>query len=95
MGSLLGFLCSCGLVAAAWEGSLQPFGIAFFVIAAIAGAFLFPYTVGTFMTMVMSGSIFAILAGLVSGHPGSALTALGIGVGAFLTQFFVGSVRGI
>lgn len=93
MGAILGFIVGVGLAISAWDGSLEPWGLGVFVVAGVLGVVLIPRTVGMFMTGVMGFSPIAILAGLISGHGSSALTALGIGIGAFATQLLVGKLR--
>jgi hypothetical protein len=93
MGSIAGFFVGIGLISSAWSGDLSFWGIPIFVIAAIVGVFLMPMFVGTFMTGVMFASPIAVIAGFINGNSDSAITALGIGVGAFVVQFIVGSVH--
>jgi len=49
--------------------------------------------VGTFMTGVMFASPIAVIAGFINGNSDSAITALGIGIGAFVVQFVIGSAH--
>jgi hypothetical protein len=46
------------------------------------------------MTSIMFGAPIAVIAGLIAGNSDSALTALSIGVGAFVVQFVIGKIRG-
>ena len=93
MGSILGFFTGLGLISSAWSGDLTFWGIGLFLVLALLGAFVFPRTVGTFATSVMFMSPIAVVAGLINGTSSSALAALGIGIGAAVTQFIVGRVR--
>ena len=93
MGSILGFFTGLGLISSAWSGDLTFWGIGLFVVLALLGTFVFSITVGTFSTAVMFMSQLAVIAGLIYGTSSSALAALGIGIGAAVTQFLVGRVR--
>jgi hypothetical protein len=95
IGGFLGFFAGIGIVISAWQGTLEPWGFGFFAIAAVVGVVLFPMTVGIFMTNIMIFTPIALLAGLITGNGDSALVALGLGVGAFITQFIVGAVRNV
>lgn len=94
MGSLLGFFVAIGMIGSAWSGTLSFWGLPIFIVAALIGIFLMPMTVGTFMTSIMFGAPIAVIAGLIAGNSDSALTALSIGVGAFVVQFVIGKIRG-
>ena len=93
MGSIFGLFAGLGLISSAWSGDLTFWGIGLFVVLALLGTFVFPRTVGTFATAVMFMSPIAVIAGLINGTSSSALAALGIGIGAALTQFVVGRIR--
>lgn len=93
MGSILGFFAGLGVISGAWSGDLTFWGIGLFIGLAVVGTFLFPRTVGTFATAIMFMSPIAVIAGLINGTSDSVLAAIGIGVGAALTQFLVGKVR--
>lgn len=95
IGGFLGLSGALGMIAGAWSGTLEPWGFGVFLIAGLVGIFLMPMTVGIFMTIMMSASPIAVLAGIISGQGSSALTAAGIGLGAFVTQWIVGAVRGV
>ena len=94
MGSLLGLFASIALVIAAWDGELSFWGLPIFIIAALVGVFLFPMTIGTFMTAIVFASPIAIIAALINSNSQSAISALAIGVSAFVTQFIITKVRG-
>jgi hypothetical protein len=55
--------------------------------------FLFPVTIGTFLTGVAIASPIAAILGFVFGNASSGLAALGIGILAFGGQFIIGLVR--
>ena len=93
MGSLFGFFAGLGIISGAWSGDLEAWGFGAFLVFAIVGVLIFPRTIGTFMTAVMTLGAVAILAGLVSGNGDSAFVALGITLGAAATQFLIGRVR--
>lgn len=93
MGTLIGWIVAIGMIGSAWSGELDFWGIPIFIIAALIGIFLMPMTVGTFMTSIMFGSIIALIGALIGGHSNSAITSLGIGAGAFLTQFVIARFR--
>jgi hypothetical protein len=95
LGTFGGYLVGLGIIGSAWSGDLTFWGIPVFIIAGIVGIFLTPMLIGTFMTGIMFTSPIAAIAGFINGNSDSALTALGIGIGAFITQFVVGHVRGI
>jgi hypothetical protein len=94
VGSLLGLIVAIGMIGSSWSGTLSFWGLPIFIVAALLGIFLMPMTVGTFMTSIMFGAPIAVLAGLIAGNSNSALTALAIGVGAFIVQFIIGKIRG-
>jgi hypothetical protein len=94
VGSLLGLIVAIGMIGSSWSGTLSFWGLPIFIVAALLGIFLMPMTVGTFMTSIMFGAPIAVLAGLIAGNSNSALTALAIGVGAFIVQFIIGRIRG-
>jgi hypothetical protein len=93
MGTLIGWVVGLGIIGSAWSGDLSFWGIGVFVIAALVGIFLMPMTVGTFMTSIMFSSIIALIAGFINGNNDSALTALAIGIGSFVTQLIIGALR--
>lgn len=94
MGTLFGLIAGIGLVITSWDGELSFWGLPIFIIAALLGVFLFPFTVGTFMTGIMFASPIAIIAALINSNSQSALAALTIGISAFITQFIIGRIRG-
>jgi len=93
MGTLFGFFASFGIIAGAWSGTLEPWNFGIFVIALLIGVVLTPVTVGTFMATVMIAAPVAAILAALRGNWGSAGTAVGIAVAAFLTQFIIGLVR--
>ena len=95
LGTFGGFIAGIGIVGSAWSGDLSFWGFPIFVIAGIVGIFLTPMLVGTFMTGIMFAAPIAAIGGFINGNSDSALTALGIGLCAFIVQFIVGHVRGI
>jgi hypothetical protein len=94
MGSLIGILTGIYIVVLAWEGELTFWGIPLFLALTLIGVFLLPRTVGRFFIFIVLSSPIAIIAGLLSGNYGSALTALAIGVTAFLAEFIIGNTTG-
>jgi len=93
LGTFGGLFVGIGLISSAWSGDLSFWGIPIFVIAGIVGIFLMPMFVGTFMTGIMFASPIAVIAGFINGNSDSAITALGIGIGAFVVQFVIGSAH--
>ena len=93
LGTFGGFIVGIGIVGFAWSGDLIFWGIPTFVIAGIIGIFITPMLVGTFMTGVMFASPIAAIAGFINGNSDSALTALGIGLAAFIVQLIIGAVH--
>lgn len=93
MGTILGVIVGALAIIAAWNGELRFWGIPIFLLAVIAGILLFPKTIGTFMSVVVSASVIAFIAALINGHDESAIAAVFIGVGALLTQFAIGKLR--
>ncbi len=92
MGAILGILIGIGVVGAAASGTLEPWSAGACVIIVAVGL-LFPRTVGMLLTGVALASVIAIIVGLLTGHGGSALSALLIGMVAFAGQFVIGLVR--
>ena len=93
MGSLIGFFVGLGIMASAWSGDLEFWGIGVFVVAGILGILLFPNTVGTFMTSIMFMSPIAIVLAAIRGNSDSVKVALGLTACAWLTQIVVGTIR--
>lgn len=95
IGGFFGITAALGMISGAWSGTLEPWGFGAFLVAGLLGVLLMPMTVGIFMTFMMFASPIAVIAGLITGHGSSALTAAGIGFGAFVTQWIIGSIRGV
>lgn len=93
MGTLFGFFVGLGIIAAAWSGDLEFWGVGAFVAAGIFGILLFPRTVGTFMTSIMFMSVIAAGLAALRGFGDSAKVALTFAVCAFFTQLIVGFIR--
>jgi len=93
MGSLIGFFIGLGIIASAWSGDLEFWGIGVFLLAGIVGVLLFPMTVGTFMTSIMFMSPIAIVLAAIRGNSESVKVALALTVCAWLTQVLVGTLR--
>jgi hypothetical protein len=92
IGSIVGLIVGIGICVQAFNGELQVWSLGAVVIAVLIG-FLFPVTIGTFLTGVAIASPIAAILGFVFGNASSGLAALGIGVLAFGGQFIIGLVR--
>ena len=92
IGTLFGLMTGIGICVQAFNGELQVWSLAAVVVAVVIG-FIFPITVGTFLTVVASASPIAALLGFIFGNASSGLAALGIGLLAFAGQFVIGMVR--
>jgi hypothetical protein len=92
MGAILGIVIGIGVIVMAANGTLEPWSIGGAVVLVLIG-FVFPRTMGMLLTGVAVASVIAIVAGLVTGHGGSALAAFLIGITAFVGQFVIGLVR--
>ena len=92
VGAILGILVGIGVVVAAANGTLEPWSIGAAVVLVLVGL-VFPRTIGMMLTAVAFASVVAIIVGLVTGHGGSAISALLIGVVSFAGQFIIGLVR--
>ena len=92
IGSLLGLIVGIGICVQAFNGELQVWSLAAVVVVVVIG-FIFPVTVGTFLTGVAIASPIAALLGFIFGNASSGLAALGIGLLAFGGQFVIGLVR--
>jgi hypothetical protein len=92
IGTLLGIIVGIGVIAQAFNGELQVWSLAAVVVVVLIG-FIFPVTVGTFLTGVAIASPIAAILGFIFGNTSSGLAALGIGVLAFGGQFVIGMVR--
>lgn len=92
IGTLVGVIVGIGICIQAFNGELQVWSLGAAVGAVLIG-FIFPITVGTFLTGVAIASPVAAILGFVTGNPASGLAAIGIGVLAFGGQFVIGLVR--
>ena len=92
IGSIVGLIVGIGVCVQAFNGELQVWSLGAVVIAVLIG-FLFPVTIGTFLTGVAIASPVAAILGFIFGNASSGLAALGIGVLAFGGQFLIGLVR--
>jgi len=92
IGSIIGLIVGVGICVQAFNGELQVWSLGAVVIAVLIG-FLFPVTIGTFLTGVAIASPVAAILGFVFGNVSSGLAALGIGILAFGGQFIIGLVR--
>jgi len=92
IGTLVGVIVGIGICVQAFNGELEVWSLAAVVVAVLVG-FVFPVTVGTFLTGVAIASPVAALLGFITGNPSSGLAAIGIGVLAFGGQFVIGLVR--
>lgn len=92
IGTLLGLIVGIGICVQAFNGQLQVWSLAAVVVVVVIG-FIFPVTVGTFLTGVAIASPIAAILGFIFGNASSGLAALGIGLLAFGGQFVIGMVR--
>lgn len=92
IGSIIGLIVGIGICVQAFNGELQVWSLGAVVIVVLIG-FLFPVTIGTFLTGVAIASPVAAILGFVFGNASSGLAALGIGILAFGGQFIIGLVR--
>jgi len=92
IGSLIGLIVGIGICVQAFNGELQVWSLGAVLIAVLIG-FIFPVTIGTFLTGVAIASPVAAILGFVFGNASSGLAALGIGALAFGGQFVIGLVR--
>lgn len=92
IGTLVGFFVGIGICVQAFNGELEAWSLGVTVVAVLIG-FVFPVTVGTFLTTVMFAAPIAAILGFVTGNASSGLAALGIGLLAFAGQFIIGYVR--
>ena len=92
IGTLLGLIFGIGVCVQAFNGELQAWSLGAVVVVVLIG-FVFPVTVGTFLTSVMIASPVAAILGFITGNASSGLAALGIGLMAFGGQFIIGLVR--
>lgn len=76
----------------AFEGTLEAWTIGVAVVIVLIG-FVFPQTVGVALTSISLASPIAIILALVTENGSSALSALGIGITAFVGQYIIGLVR--
>lgn len=92
IGTLVGVIVGIGICIQAFNGDLQVWTLAAVIVTVLIG-FIFPITVGTFLTGVAIAAPVAALLGFITGNPSSGLAAIGIGVLAFGGQFVIGLVR--
>ena len=92
IGSILGIIVGIGVCLQAAQGNLQVWSLGAAVVAVVIG-FIFPVTIGTFLTFVAISSPIAAILGFIFGNASSGLAAIGIGVLAFGGQFIIGLVR--
>jgi len=92
IGTLVGIIIGIGICVQAFNGELQAWSLGVVVLMVLAG-FVFPVTVGGFLTGVAIASPVAAILGFVTGNSDSGLAAIGIGVLAFGGQFVIGLVR--
>jgi len=92
IGTLVGIIVGIGICVQAFNGELQAWSLGAVLLIVLAG-FIFPVTIGTFLTGVAIASPVAAILGFVTGNSASGLAAIGIGVLAFGGQFVIGLVR--
>ena len=92
IGSLIGLIVGIGICVQAFNGELHVWSLGAVVVAVLIG-FIFPVTIGTFLTGVAIASPVAAILGFIFGNTSSGLAALGIGALAFGGQFVIGLVR--
>jgi hypothetical protein len=76
-----------------WSGELDYWSLGAIPVLTLLGVLIIPFTVGTFMTMLVIISPIAAIAGAIRGNWTSAGAALAWAVAAFLSQLIVGAIR--
>ena len=92
MGFIIGLIVSIAMCVQAFEGTLEAWSIGIAIGIVLVG-FVFPQTVGVALTSISLASLVAIVLALLTGHGSSALSALGIGITAFVGQYVIALVR--
>ena len=92
VGTLIGMVVGAGICVQAVNGQLHGWSIGALVGVVLLG-FIFPVTVGTFLTGVAIASPFAAILGFVTGNGSSGWAAIAIGALAFGGQLIIGSAR--
>lgn len=92
IGTILGLIVGVGICIQAFNGELQLWSLGAVLVIVLVG-FIFPITIGTFLTGVAIASPIAMILGFVTGNSSSALAAIGIGALSFGGQFVIGMIR--